>query len=278
MTGRRALLAAAAVLVVVGVPGAAGGAAAAPSAPSAPSAPASALASGRPARGDGVAQLVLRDVELTGIALAPATDPDSSPAGGKTPVVRIRVRHLRQAEDLRLGRSLPDGALRITTRGTSSAAGLVLDATWACVQGLGVTRDGLLRGVLDEALNDALDVDPARGFRTTPVVVLANLVGAVGVPVVVRELRADVARLRADGLHLPAGMIVRTTTRASTEGTCGATDEPAAAVPATTLAAEAALAQTSLSQLRTRVPQLRRLPARLPAPSSAGPESPARQP
>jgi hypothetical protein len=268
VTRRCAALAAVAVgtlLVATGTAtGTAGGAVAAPAAPSA------APAAGRPARGDGVAQLVLRDVELTGIELGPATDPDSSPTGGAAAVVRIRVRDLRQTQGLRLTRPVPDGALRVTTAGTSSAAGVVLDATWACVRGLGVTSDGLLRGVLDEALNDALDVDPARGFRTTPVVVLANLVGALGVPVVVRELRADVALLRADALRLPAGSIVRTTVRAPAEGTCGSSDAPAAARPV----AEATLAQTSLSQLRTRVRELRRLPARLPS----GPQSPRRQP
>ncbi len=271
MTRRSAALAAVAVgtlLVATGTAtSTAGGAAAAPSTPAAP-------AAGRPARGDGVAHLVLRDVELTGIDLGPATDPDSSPTGGRAAVVRIRVRDLRQAQGLRLGRPVPDGALRVTTAGTSSAAGLVLDATWACVRGLGVTSAGLLRGVLDEALNDALDVDPDRGFRTTPVVVLANLVGALGVPVVVRELRADVAQLRADALRLPAGSIVRTTAPAPVEGTCGSSDAPAGARPV----AEATLAQTSLTHLRTKVRELRRLPARLPSRSPSVPGAPGRQP
>jgi hypothetical protein len=85
----------------------------------------------------------------------------------------------------------------------------VLDATWACVRGLGITKDRILAGVLDGPLNDALAVDPARGFEPTWVIWLANLIGATDVPVVIDELRAEVAALDADALRLPGATVVR---------------------------------------------------------------------
>lgn len=226
-----------------------------------------AVASPGQARGNGVATLVLRDVVLVGIAIDGATDRNSGPDGGPVPVVRLRVGSLREASSLRLDRPVRDGSLRLTAGGpaggsVSARGGIVLDATWACVRGLGVTEAGLLAGWLDAPLNEALDVDPRTGFRGNWMTGLANLIGLTPVPLVIGELRAEVASLDAEALRLPGTTVVRDGRR------------PGELLPCSSRAATSPAG--ALDRLR-RVPELKGLPgpAALTAPA---PVSTSRRP
>ncbi|MGL5928877.1 MAG: hypothetical protein ACRCY8_08085 [Dermatophilaceae bacterium] len=175
-------------------------------------------------RGNGVATVVLRDVVLTGIAITGATDPDSGPDGGPTPVVRLTVATLSRTGGLDLVRPEPAGSTRVRAGAPGpSVTGrqLVLDATWACVDGLGITEAGLLSGLLDDPLNEAFDVDPQTGFEPTWVTALANFVGSLPVPIVIDELRAEVAGLRATELQLPRAQVNRGRTRVAALPGCG---------------------------------------------------------
>lgn len=181
-------------------------------------------------RGNGVATLVLRDAVLVGISIRGGDDPNSGPDGGPVPVVRLRVSRLSDGTSLHLVRPTSDGSLRVATRSRSrggdvTGRDVVLDATWACVRGLGITRAGLFRGWFDDPLNDALDVDPQEGFDPNWVTDLANGIGALRVPVVVRELRAEVAALDAERFSLPGATVVRSDRRVQPLGECGADDE-----------------------------------------------------
>jgi hypothetical protein len=216
-------------------------------------------------RGNGVATLVLEDVVLVGISLTGATDRNSGPGGRPVPVVRLAVRSLTRTSSLDLTRPLADGSLRLTAAsgagGTVRARdGVVLDVPWACVRGLGVTEAGLLSGLLDAPLNEALDVDPAVGFRPTWVTALANLIGATPVPVVIRELRAEVASIDARSLRLPGLRLVRDERRVAPLRACSTPAAARSGPAAAPLAPGAAL-----TRLRA-VPGLRRLPATVPRP------------
>jgi hypothetical protein len=183
-----------------------------------------AVASPGQERGNGVATVVLRDVVLTGIAITGTTDPDSGPDGGPVPVVRLTVTTLSRSGGRDLVRPEPAGSTRIRAGAPGPAVTgrrLVLDATWACVDGLGVTEAGLLSGLLDEPLNEAFDVDPRSGFEPTWVVALANFVGSLPVPIVIDELRAEVADLRAAELDLPRAQVNRDRTRVPALAACG---------------------------------------------------------
>jgi len=225
-----------------------------------------AVASPGQARGNGVATLVLRDVVLVGISIDGATDPDSGPDGGPVPVVRLRVGSLREASSLQLHRPVRDGSLRLAAGGpaggsVSARGGIVLDATWACVRGLGVTEAGLLAGWLDAPLNEALDVDPRTGFRGNWMTALANLIGLTPVPLVIGELRAEVASLDAEALRLPGTTVVRDGRR------------PGELLPCSSRAATSPAG--ALDRLR-RVPELARLPG--PAALTRGATAPAATP
>lgn len=183
----------------------------------------------------GTVTLVLRDVVLRGIEITGAEDPDSGPGGGPAPVVRLEVGRLEGASALTLDRPLPDGSLRVAAGpSVSASAGVRLDATRACVRGLGITELGLLRGVLDGPLNDAFAVDPERGFEPTWATWLANAVGSTDVAIVVEELRADVGSLSAPGLELAEARLIRDSQGAGgagcggDAGTAGAPLDPAA--------------------------------------------------
>lgn len=178
-----------------------------------------AVLAGTPAAGaapeaTGTATLVLRDVVLRGIEITGAEDPDSGPDGGPVPVVRLAVRDLADVSHLTLERPLADGSLRVAGTATPQARisardGIRLDATRACVRGLGITELGLLRGVLDGPLNEAFTLDPETGFRPTWATWLANAVGTTDVAIVVEELRADVGAVEAAGLELAGARLIR---------------------------------------------------------------------
>ena len=227
------------------------------------------------ARGNGVATLVLRDVVLVGVNIGGATDPNSGPEGRPVPVVRLRVGSLREASSLELARPFAGGSLRLAAgravpsggragADVSARGGVVLDATWACVRDLGVTDARLLEGLLDGPLNEALDVDPARGFRPTWATELANLVGLTPVPIVVDEFRAEVAALDAESLRLPGTTVVRDERAPAALAACSSRS------PTATTSAQARRARTAgraagidpqraVDRLR-RVPRLRDLP------------------
>ncbi len=183
----------------------------------------------------GTVTLVLQDVLLRGIEISGAEDPDSAPDGGAAPVVRLEVGSLVEASALALDRPLPDGSLRIAAgapagSGVAAPAGVRLDATRACVRGLGITELGLLRGVLDGPLNEALAVDPEAGFQPTWATWLANAVGSTDVAIVVEELRADIGALEAPALELAGARLVRDAGAAGGAG-CGTAPGTAAAGP-----------------------------------------------
>jgi len=124
--------------------------------------------------------------------------------------VLLAVASLSEVAELGMGRPLADGSLRIgagptdsrTTPAASARGGITLQATYACVRGLGLTRLGLLRGILDAPLNQALDVDPTVGFQPTWATELANVIGSTGIEIVIEELQADVAQLDAADLTI----------------------------------------------------------------------------
>jgi hypothetical protein len=146
------------------------------------------------------------------------------------------------------------------------------------VRGLGVTEAALLSGLLDGPLNEALDVDPERGFRGNWVTGLANLVGLTPVPLVIRELRAEVGALDAQALRLPGTTVVRDGDRPGTLLPCSSAS-PTSPSAASARAAGAPVAgigaARAVDRLR-RVPALRNLPdARSLAAAAARPRAPA---
>lgn len=139
------------------------------------------------------------------------------------PVARLRVGSIGRAASLDLARPAPDGSLRVAGTGVDGDD-VVLDAAWACVRGLGVTGLGLLSGALDGPLNDVLAVDPDEGSRPSWVEGLANLIGLTPVPLVVDELRAEVAALDADAFALAGARVVRDARVLPPLGACGEPD------------------------------------------------------
>lgn len=180
------------------------------------------------------------------VAMSLAGDPDSPGArlalddslinrlalGGDTVegenVARLEIGRLRRSADLVIERDVLAGSVvpgaGVYTLRVEAPVTVINDVdlftSRACVRGVGLTRFGLLQGVFEPSLNQAL----ADGFRPNLVTFLLNLIGPSGlIDFTIAEFRGELVRL--DARLFTADRGVRTTftprvTSPSFQGSC----------------------------------------------------------
>ncbi|AEH10662.1 MULTISPECIES: hypothetical protein [Protofrankia] len=165
-----------------------------------------------------------RNIELRRLAL----DGTVSPADG-TPAALLRIGELVNAADFRLEREIHLGTLGTWTltvtantmttsdvaAGTGTAAGTAaaessgITAPFTCVHDAGVHGSGGATGqVLDPALNHALDVDPATGYRDTAVSAVVGLVGRGDVLLTLGRIYSESSRITMPRLRLTGASVL----------------------------------------------------------------------
>lgn len=103
-----------------------------------------------------------------------------------------------------------DWTIAIRAPAAQAPSGIDIYTSRACVRRVGLTRFGLLAGLLDGAINDAL----ASGYQPSLITRLLNLVGPFGlVDITIAEFASETPRVTTPRMSTPRGMTITVTPR-----------------------------------------------------------------